>query len=368
MQLRIIGPVCRTGYGITATKLALALAKVVEVELVPLGAMNTSHLTSSEAEGLQALCRKLSHVDATLGIWHEFDQPPVPIKDMSTYVALPTFELDRVSAKARECLERCRLVMVSSKHCLDVLEGLPNVVQCCHHGVDMDVFTPGVRAENQFRMLNVGKLEFRKGHDICIRVLAAMLAGGMDPYLWCMWDNPFMSAPAVIRQIDIWTRAASKEFDVSREVLLKHVLRVGARPSSKSVALCTQMCNVGLYPSRAEGFNLPLLEAMACGLEIVATNETAPADYLDRFFAHCISAVPAVAEDGIWFGKGKQEGMWWEPDFEEVLGACVALYLKWKNGESVCNLEAVSVARGYTWDAAASRIIETLRRQLGISS
>lgn len=64
---------------------------------------------------------------------------------------------------------------------------------------------------------------------------------------------------------------------------------IGSRPLSEDglVALYNS-CDAIVLPTRAEGWSLPIPEAMACELPVIVTAYSAPLDYLDSDLAYLI--------------------------------------------------------------------------------
>ena len=54
----------------------------------------------------------------------------------------------------------------------------------------------------------------------------------------------------------------------------------GSRPSADVAALLAD-CDCGVFPSRAEGWNLGLLECMSMGLNVIATNYSAHTEFVE---------------------------------------------------------------------------------------
>lgn len=375
MDVQIIGPIASTGYGMVTAQLTHALRQEgLDVRLFPVGPMDTSWFTHEVKESVGLAVKtelEASRLpDFTLCVWHEWDHPPRMIGSFQrisgNYIAMPTFELDRVRQQALNRLSKCWRVLVSSKHCYDVLNfsGLHNVAMVPFHGVDTDIFRPIVRSKGQtMSIINVGKLEKRKGHDICLRAVAQLISEHKAVQLIAMWDTPFLPDVARLDLISKWETDAACSAGITKDRLRNHVAYVGSFNAQYMLAGTIGMADVGLYPYRAEGWNLPLLETMACGLPIVATAYSGPMQYLKQINhrpelidAYLVGYDWVEAEDGIWFGQGNQEGKWAEPNFDDVMGGLRAFYNRWENGLLGRSAGLTEVASEFTWSKAAKRV------------
>ena len=113
--------------------------------------------------------------------------------------------------------------------------------------------------------------------------------------------------------------------------------------------------------SRGEGWDLPMIEAGAAGLTLIAPRHTAYPTYLDEGSAHWIPAseVPARfegylgREDRSWF-----EGLsWWEPD----IGAATALIRAIIDGAAPPpRSPQPRILAEFSWERAAARLLEVV--------
>jgi glycosyltransferase involved in cell wall biosynthesis len=113
--------------------------------------------------------------------------------------------------------------------------------------------------------------------------------------------------------------------------------------------------DVFVLPSRAEGFGLCGLEAMATGLPTIATNWSGPADYLDP-----VDTLPLdyrlVDAAGTMANGVRYVGEWAEPD---VAYLCSLLRWAYEHRDEAARMgQAASarVHRDWTWDRAAARL------------
>jgi glycosyltransferase involved in cell wall biosynthesis len=111
------------------------------------------------------------------------------------------------------------------------------------------------------------------------------------------------------------------------------------RPAQSSIRDIYAACDVWLFPSRREGFGLPLLEAAACGTPLVA----APA-----------GAAPEVLAEGI--------GILVEPDDPAAMAEGILRILDMSGAEwQALSARCVEVARQRTWAASEVRFESVLK-------
>ncbi|MEO5376152.1 MAG: glycosyltransferase [Alphaproteobacteria bacterium] len=159
----------------------------------------------------------------------------------------------------------------------------PERVVVVPHGVDPTIYRPrssGERAvlrqalkwENHFVFLSVGALK-DKGLDELLAAFAVVHA-----------QNP--SARLVIKGLNalygsaIFQSAVDRVCKIHGEHIGQAVWYVGGALSAVKMAALYQAADVYVSPYRAEGFNIPVLEAMACGLPIICTAGGATEDFV----------------------------------------------------------------------------------------
>ncbi|MGL4650282.1 MAG: glycosyltransferase family 4 protein, partial [Caldilineaceae bacterium] len=95
----------------------------------------------------------------------------------------------------------------------------------------------------------------------------------------------------------IWTHGhlATQMAELMQDLALSEHVRFLFQVSDRQLAMLYSACTAFLFPSRGEGFGLPLLEAMACGGAVLAANN---------------SSIPEVAGDAaLYFDADDLSGM-----------------------------------------------------------
>jgi glycosyltransferase involved in cell wall biosynthesis len=141
----------------------------------------------------------------------------------------------------------------------------PDRITVIPNGVDVDVFAPSeigqARARldlppDHFIVLFIGNLEPWKGVDVLLRACQCCAAKHPDLHIIVIGEGPERETLVKL---------------VAELGLAQRVTFVGYRPLSE-MPLWYQASNVFVLPSRAEGFGLAALEAMACGKPVIVSS------------------------------------------------------------------------------------------------
>lgn len=354
MKINFTTPVCATtSYGICGLNILKALSQLGhEVALFPLGQVEAK-------EGDHALIREsierghfFYRDTPSLRLWHQWALSQHVGKGV--HAAFPIFELDTLTEQERHHLNAQDVVFVASQWAQDVL--LRNYVQTkvvvSPLGVDhvlANTETPLPNSATTF--LHVGKWEVRKNQQAVVEAFNEAFEQEDNVRLIIHCHNPFLSPQETTSWVDIANRSRlhTKIF-VTKDRL----------PQGGVVALM-RGADCGVFPSRAEGYNLGLAEMMALGKEVIATNYSAHTEFCNEENASLItidSLEPAF--DGRWFTGLGQWAKWGESQQEQLIEHMRAVHRKKQSGESLVNGAGAETMKRFTWENTARIIAEAL--------
>lgn|GEM_PF-1559821 len=132
--------------------------------------------------------------------------------------------------------------------------------------------------------------------------------------------------------------------------------------TDEDVVRLYRTCGALAFPYRGEGFGLPMLEALACGLPVIATAGGAADAFLDDEVAYRIPAARVPLSGAMRGEPLAGEGWWLEPDAAAL--AATMRHVAAHPGEARAKAArgAECVRRDWTWERAAELAAERLRR------
>ena len=182
-------------------------------------------------------------------------------------------------------------------------------------GVAPEVFRPGLeplplQAGPEFRLLFVGGTIHRKGIDVLLAAFARAFrpGDGVGLVIKEMGSKSFYRGQTAEAEI-----AALRE----RGYAVEYIDRI---LSEAEMAGLYCACDALVQPFRGEGFGLPIIEAMACGLPVIITGAGPALDYASDKTAYLIPAERRPLVDGAVDGMETIGQPWlFEPDADALV-------------------------------------------------
>ncbi len=272
--------------------------------------------------------------------WLFFESDVVPPAWLRQIEALD--ELWMPSAWAKEVLE---------KHAIPARK-----IRVVTSGVDGETYRPAPVAHERFVFLLVGKYERRKSVDEAILAFRLEFPRERDA------------------DVEFWIKAEHPVFP-ERVVALHNQIRDDGR-----IRLVTGLLDddglAGLYnradafvfPTKAEGFGLPTVEALACGLPVITTNVSAQAEFLQHvpglFLEVTGKTVPIVDPDYAHFYGGEYGstpfGTWLQPDIDSIRARMREVYENHGAWKERAGRASAIIRERFAWDAVGKRVNDVL--------
>ena len=351
-HFNLIAPINQLGYGITGLNVAKSLSKIGRVSLWTLGNIDCP---VNDAKEISCLIknRDIPNFEAPcVRIWHQ--------NDMSQFVGnglkigFPIFELDTFTEIEKIHLSHLDMLFVCSEWAKRVCIENGVVEKHSHHlvkviplGVDKDIFQPCESSRKTTVFFNCGKWEIRKGHDLIVKAFNFAFTEDDDVELWMMCDNPFFS--------DV----ENKEWEelYLNSPLGSKIKIIPRQPTQKEVYNIMKETDCGVFPARAEGWNLELLEMLSCGKYIIATDYSGHTEFCDDKNSLLIAVEDKEeAFDGKWFhGQGNWAKLS-DKDSELMSSMMQSVYINKKSGSLPLNQEGIETAQKFSWQNTAEKI------------
>ena len=322
-------PICKTGYGIASYNFAKTMIDMGQsVMLFPIGSVDPdmSYLTGNY----------VSKRANSLRIWHQNDVHPRI--GTGKHFGFPIFELNKFTDIERRSMSLCDTILVCSEWAKRIVEEHVHIdVQVVPLGVDTSLFRPVEEPTSPVTtFINVGKWEIRKGHDFLIHCFKKAFSSRDPVRLNLVPSNPFLTQ----QQVDEWHRMATHE---------KIRIFPRIRHHERLMELMAE-ADVGVFPARAEGWNLELLEMMALGKHVIATDYSGHTEFANSNNCRLIN-VPELetAVDDVWFHG---QGQWAKLDTdaeEQMIFHMRECHQKKQSGSLGVNTSGIETANQFSW-------------------
>ena len=232
-----------------------------------------------------------------------------------------------------------------------------------HEGIDHSLFFPGPRSgifdPGRFYVFSGGKIEFRKAQDLVIFAFREFAKKHDDAVLVTAWNSPWPefaagyqeNLPTALRRDDQGALEITRwavENGINRHQFIE--LPMTANPLMPMVL---RQMDCAIQVSRCEPCtNLPAMEAMACGVPVILSNNTGMLDLaaVDNCMAlrsqDPVRSKPGVGTDG-----------WGETRVEEIVAALEKLYTDTQLRRKIASRGAEWILEhGYTWSDHAKSL------------
>ena len=362
VQITIVGNILdSSGYSIHTRQLANSLSKICDVKLttqIPQNAVTL--LTDKEIE----MIKKPDKGEVNLII-----TSPVYWKRYLTAKrnwAFLVFEGNKIpKSYLTECMNPdIEYIFVPSHHTREAIVNtcnsiggvensfgnLVDKVKIIPHGVNLDLFYPKEKPDKFTFLCNKGwrHLEDRGGIQYAVRAYLEEFTN-QDNINLIIKINPAYGIPDVNKLINEIAPKDKKDFPPMQ-------INADNINYNKLVDLYNK-AHVLVAPSRADAFNIPGIEAMACGLPIITTNFGGQSDYCNDNNSWVIGGdLTEVTWELLYEGVS-----WITPSIPELRKAMREAYFQWEKEAFNKKVDkCLETAKQFTWDNTAQKIVNLI--------
>ena len=352
MNINIHGPINNTGYGVATKNIIKGLISLEhKVGLHHIG--GTAVDSPNDKDLFEKLIRStMEHpnpISPTVKIFHQFDL--INRIGRGPYLAYPFFELDKFNELEKIHLTTPDKIIVSSEWAKNVMlsNGVKQYVDVVPLGVDRSIFNEANYKQinrNKYSFITIGKWEKRKCHDLLPEIFLKAFPKETDVEFWIIANpNTNYCSPE---------EAAQWKQHWERDNRLKVIPGV---PSQKDMCNLIANSNCGVYVSRAEGWNLELLETMSMNRPVIASNVSSHREFCNSENSYLIDMPETeLADDGKAFRK---QGNWAKVTNSTIDDIIDKMRYCYKNNISI-NIEGLETAKQLSWENTAQKMVNLI--------
>lgn len=361
-QLNLCAPVGKVGYGVAGYNILKGLVeKDWQVALF-------SRDSDARQEGGERLlidrcvsqAQKFFYDAPCLKIWHQHEL--FESVGRGPYIAFPFFELDTFTEVEKHNLQYPTFLFTASNWGKEVIVSECGIstanIEVIPLGIDPLIFNPDIkpkpivdkfhtveRKENSTVFLNCGKWEIRKGHDLLIDLFHTAFTKEDNVELWMVPHNPFLTSDELKEWEDMYLNTPMGRAG--------RIRIFDWQENHEDIANIIVNADIGIFPSRAEGWNLELLEMMALGKPVIATNYSAHTEFCNKDNCMLVDVDDVEsAYDGKWFFD---QGKWADID-ANAYNSFVEHMRNSHNQKGKVNEAGIETGRKFTWNNTVDKI------------
>lgn len=354
-SINIICPINQLGYGITSLNIVKNLNSMTNVALWCIG---QPQVTSQEDANIITKCLEnnkfLDFNAPCIKIWHQNDMTQFAGK--GPRIGFPIFELDKFNNLEKHHLNSLDKIFVCSNWAKTVVLNETSLddddVAVIPLGVDHSIFQPVDYPESDTtRFFNCGKWEIRKGHDILVELFNDAFDPEDNVELILMCENPFCSQDEQKKWENLFLKSklGNKIHIIPRQSTQQEVYNI------------MKQSHCGVFPSRAEGWNLELLEMMACGRPVITTDYSAHTEFCNKNNSYLTEVSDTeLAYDNKWFHG---QGNWAKLGNNQKLSMIESMrsvHNLRKNGKLLLNNAGIETSKVFTWENTTKKILKNV--------
>lgn len=351
MILNLNAPINQTSYGYVSCNIIKELLSLGhDVRHIPIGQ------NSPDSELIEYVRPAVNRWDYSydapcLKIWHQHDLDAFYGK--GPRIGMPIFELEEFNPVELHSLNNPDELFVCSNWAREVIESnVPDKIGRTHVvplGVDSSIFKPCPLPDNTKTIFgNFGKFETRKGHDVLPEIFNKAFEKDDDVLLVMMPHNFFLTQ----EETNEWV----KSFKNTK--LGDKVVFINRQNTHSMVYNIMSQIHCGIFPSRAEGWNLEALELLSCGRHLIITNCTAHTEFCNSENSNLVEMTSGYepAKDIKFFDGSMNWRKIGPSEIDQMVEYLRSIHNKNKASQLGINEAGIQTSQTYSWKSTVQTI------------
>ena len=211
-------------------------------------------------------------------------------------------------------------------------------------GVDTNIFYPEettheLTSDGRFKFFLAGRWDYRKSTKEIIETFLNTFDKNEPVDLIVSIDNPFSG-----------DGLETTENRLEHYSLTDSRIKVVHFPSRKDYIKILKSCNVFLSCARSEGWNLPLIEAMACGIPSIYSNCSGQLEFAEGKGIPVNVLGEKPANNSSYNHFNNTVGNYYEPDFNHLQLMMMYSYKKYDECKKTALKESKEIRHDFSWE------------------
>ena len=203
--------------------------------------------------------------------------------------------------------------------------------------------------QNGFVYLSLGAMTWNKGLDVLLAAFARVAETERDARLF------LKGVDAVYRSMDLVRHVLGRLPVRARETVAARLHYNGDTYPSRMMADLLRAADVYASPYRAEGFNMPVLEAVACGVPVICTAGGPTDEFTEEPFARRIRSTQAQVKF-----DATEVGDYLEPDVDHLVELMRQASRTRDDAARIGATGGAYVAQHFSWERVTGRLVDVL--------
>ena len=313
---------------------------------------------------------KRQKVDLSRGVFYVCAPPDLYDLSLSGIyrIGRTMFETDRIPDGWPEICQTMDEIWVPCQFNVETFSGAGvdfKRLRVVHPGVDTQLFRPGpppleVPKARGFNFISVFDWHERKGYDVLLRAYLSEFRADEDVALILkvyQVNDPVSDLEAKLTHF-IERCIGMRLEDAPPVILLNGYLPLARMPQLYAAA------QAFVLPSRGEGYGRPYMEAMSCGLPVIATRWSGQIEFLNDENAYFVELEGLVQPPATVDMEYYAEHRWAEPSVDDLRRKMRHVITHQEEAQARARRGRETMVRGFDWDVVIPQWVNEFRRLL----